>query len=213
MKYLSILFFFVMLESHSQDLTMTKLTKEEVNKDIQYHYQWESTDGHVAVIDLFLFKNQTFEYSIASNVYKTYSIGRWKSDGKMVTLNSDFQKGTLPIKVSYRKRDTSDFTVKEIAFVRDLDEMPLPYAFVYINNDSTSCMDGDLLCNGEYKQIERVKVVLENDGPSSEWINITPHSGLVQITVLTKRSLENYTIFNNREYKLDNSKLKPLDDK
>jgi hypothetical protein len=213
MKYLSILFFFISLECRSQDLTLIKLTKEELNKDVQYHYRWESADGHVAVIDLFLFKNQTFEYSIASNGYNTFSIGRWKSDGKEVILNSDFQKGTLPINVSYRQRDTSDFTVKEIAFVRDLNEKPIPYAFVYINNDSTSCMDGDLLCNGEYKQIERVKVVLANDGPSSEWNDIIPHDGLIQITVLTKRNLENYTIVNDRKYKLDNGKLKPLDNK
>lgn len=213
MKYLSTLFFFVAQICYSQDLILKKLTKEEGKKNVQYHYQWESIDGHAATLDLFLFKDQSFEYSIASNVYNTYSIGRWKSDGNIITLNSDFQKGTLPIKVTYRQRDTSDFTVKEIAFVRDLNEKPLSYAFVYINNDSISCMDGDLLCIGEYKQIDRVKVVLENDGASSEWVGITPHDGLVQITVLTKRNLANYVILKNRKYKLDNNKLKPLDDK
>ncbi len=213
MKYLSIFFFFVVQLCHSQDLTLTKLTKEDSNRDVQYHYQWESTDGHVAVVDLLLFRDQTFEYSIASNVYNAYSIGHWKSDGKAVILNSDFQKETLPIKVSYRQRDTSDFTVKEVTFVKDLNEKPLSYAFVYINNDSTSCMDGDLLCIGEYKQIDRVKVVLENNGPSSTWINILPHEGLIQITVLTKLDLQRYIILKDRKYKLNNNKLRPWDDK
>lgn len=213
MKYLTIFFFFVVQICHSQDLALMKLTKEEVNKNVQHHYRWESSDGHVAAIDLFLFKDQTFEYSIVSNIYNAYSIGNWNSDGSMVILNSDFQKETLPIKVSYRQRDTSDFTVKEIAFVRDLNEKPLSYAFVYINNDSTSCIDGDLLCIGDYKQIDRVKVVLENNGPSSKWIRISPHDGLIQITVLTKRNLKNYMILKNKKYKFDNNKLKPCDDK
>jgi hypothetical protein len=213
MKYLSIFFLFVVQICHSQDLALIKLTPKEINKNVRQHYQWESTDGHVAVIDLFLFKDQTFEYSIASNVYNAYSIGHWKSDGNMVILNSDFQKETLPIKVSYRQRDTFDFTVKEIAFVKDLSGKPLSYAFVYINNDSTSCMDGDLLCIGEYKQIDRVKVVLENNGPSSKWVNIIPHEGLVQITVLTKLNLQNYIILNDVKYKIVNNRLRPLGDK
>ncbi|MFN8290744.1 MAG: hypothetical protein U0U70_10830 [Chitinophagaceae bacterium] len=208
MKYLTIPFFFVVQLCYSQDLILTKLTQEDSNRNVQYHYQWESTDGHVAIVDLFLFRDQTFEYSIASNVYNAYSIGHWKSDGKTIILNSDFQKETLPIKVSYRQRDTSDFTVKEVAFVKDLNEKPLSYAFVYINNDSTSCMDGDLLCIGEYKKIDRVKVVLENNGPSSKWINISPHDGLIQITVLTKLNLKRYIILKNRKYKLTKNKLK-----
>ena len=213
MKYLSILFFFAVQLCHSQDLSLQQLTKTEIAKKIQYHYQFESTDGHVAKIDLFLYKNQTFEYFIASNVYNAYTTGRWKSDNNIVTLNSQFQKGTLPVKVSYRQRDSSDFSVKQLSLVKNLNKKTLPYAFVYINNDSTRCMDGDLLCTGEYKQIERVKVVLENNGPSSKWINIPSHKGLIQLTVLTKRDLENYIILTNKKYTIDSKKLKPLDNK
>jgi hypothetical protein len=189
------------------------LTKEESNRGVQYHYQWQSPDGHVEVVDLFLLNDQIFEYSIASNVYKAYSMGQWKKNGKTLILNSDYQKETLPIKISYRQRDTSDFTVKEVAFVKDLNGIPLSYAFVYINNDSTSCMDGDLLCIGEYKQINRIKLVLENNGPSSKWINILPHNGLIQITVLTKLNLQRYIILKDRKYKLSNNILSLWDNK
>lgn len=213
MRCLSIIFLFVVQLCHSQDLTLTKLTKEDSSRGVQYHYQWESTDGHVAVVDLFLLWDKTFEYSIASNVHNAYSIGHWKADGEMVILNSDFQKGTLPIKVSYRQRDSSDSNVKKLAFVKDLNEKPLPYAFVYINNDSTSCMDGDLFCIGQYQQIDRVKVVFENNGPSSKWFNISPYDGLIQITVLTKLNLQRYIILENRKYKLVGNKLELWSDK
>lgn len=212
MKCLPIFFFFIVQISHSQDLTLIKLTKEEINRKVKYHYQWESIVGHVAVIDLFLFRDQTFEYSEVSNVYYAYSFGKWESDGNIVVLNSDFQKGTLPIKVTYRQRDTFDFTVKKIAFVRDLNEKPISNAFVHINNDSTSCMDGDLLCNREYKQIDSIKVVLENNGPSSNWVSIIPHTGLVQITILTTHDLRNYFILKDRKYNLDGGRLKYSND-
>lgn len=213
MKYLTVLFFFTGHICYSQGLSLTKLTKEDSSRNVQYHYQWESADGHVAVVDLFLFRDQTFEYAIASNVHYAYSTGYWKSKGKTVILNSDFQKETLPIKVSYRQQDTSDFNVKEIAFVKDLNENPLPYAFVYINNDSTSCIDGDLLCIGGYKQIDRVKVVLENGGPSSKWVNILPHDGLIQITVLTKLNLQSYIILTDQIYIIKKKKLMPYNEK
>jgi len=213
MKYLAIAFCFVTQMCSAQELALIKLSKEEVNKNIQYHFSQESTEGHLAAIDLFLFKDQTFEYSIASNVYQAYSIGRWKLDNNKITLNSDFQDGTLPINVSYRQRDSSDLDVKQIAFVRDLNQKILSYAFVHINNDSTSCMDGDLLCTGKYKQIDRVKIALENNGPSSKWINVMPQDGLLQITVLTNRNLKNYIILKNKKYAFENTKLRQLGDK
>ena len=189
-------------------MTLVKLTNEEKNNNIQYHYRWESTSGHVGIIDLLLFSNHTFEYSVASNVYHASSTGYWQLSNGILTINSDFQKGSLPIEISYRQRDSSDFNVKKIAFVKDLNNNPINYAFVYINNDSTNCMDGDLLCVGDYNQIDSIKVVLENGGPSSKWMSVFPSDGLIQIKIATKHDLKNYIIFNNRKYQVYKNKLK-----
>lgn len=210
MKFSSIFLVFIVQLSYSQDLTLIKLTNEETINNVQYHYQWESTEGHVAVIDLLLLKDHAFEYSIGSNIYNAYSTGHWQLSKGVLTLNSDFQKGTLPIKISYRQRDGSDLEVKKIAFVKDLNNKPISYAFVYINNDSTSCMDGDMLCIGDFEDIDSIKVVLENNGPSSKWMPVTQHEELLQITILTRHSLENYIILTDKKYRLDKNILKPL---
>lgn len=196
---------------YSQDLGQIQLTKEDSARGVQYHYQWESQGGHVAVIDLVLYKDQTFEYYIESTIYNVFSTGQWTSEGEAVTLNSEFKAGTLPVQISYRKRDTADFDVKEIAFVKDLNGKPLPYAFVKINSDSVTCMDGDLMCNGTYTQIDSIKVVLENNGPSSKWIKVVPHEGLIQITVLTKLDLARYLIFTDKKYLIKGNKLSLVD--
>lgn len=213
MKYFFISFLFITQMCHSQDFILTKLTNEEVNKNIQYHYQWESKDDHVAIVDLFLLKNHRFEYSIASNVNNASSTGVWNSSGRTVTLNSDLQEGTLPIKVSYRQRDSSDLTIKKIDFIRDLRNTPLSFVFVYINNKSIKCYDGDLLCNiDDYKQIDSIKVGLDYNGLSSKWVSIKPNDGLIQITIQTKLNVEKYIILRKKKYQLYKDKLKTFGD-
>lgn len=46
----------------SQVYQKIKLTKEEVKKGIQTHYQRDATDGHFMVFDLLLYKNGQFTY-------------------------------------------------------------------------------------------------------------------------------------------------------
>ena len=210
MKYMLVYIALLAQVAYSQDLTLVKLKDKEAKGKTQYHYQWESTDGHVAVIDLFLFKDNTFEYSIASNINYMYSTGRWKLSNGIIALNSDIQNETLPIQIKYRQRDSSDFNVKKIALIRDLNDAPLTYAIMYINNDSTSCMDGDLLCVGDYKQIDSIRVAIVNRGPSSKWIRIYPFEGLLQITIPTKRSLERYMVLTDEKYLVYKDKLKAL---
>jgi hypothetical protein len=122
-------------------------------------------------------------------------------------LNSDIQKNNLPIKVSYHSMDKSDKDVKKINFIKDLKGNPVDYAFVYINDDSTSCMDGDLLCTKEFKTIDSIKVRFENYGISSKWITVEPFDGVIQITIQTYKNLRNYIVLNNRKYKIYKTKI------
>jgi hypothetical protein len=209
MKCLSIFFLFIAPVCRCQELSLIKLTKEEENKSAKYHYQWESTDGHVAIIDLFLFGDQTYKYSISSNVYNAFSSGHWKIFKDTMTLTSNLQKDNLPIKVLYRQRDSNDFNVRKIAFLKDLNGTLVNYAFIYINNDSTSCDYGDLLCIGNYNSIDSIRVRLENHGIYSPWVRIKPFNDLIQVIIQTTQNLRNYIVFDEEKYLIQKNKLRP----
>ena len=86
----------------------------------------------------------------------------------------------------------------------------ISYAFVYINNDSVSCMDGDVLCNGSYKSIDSIRVGFENYGISSRWNRVKSFDGVIQIIIQTNRDLRNYIVFNNVKYQVYKNNLKKL---
>ena len=71
---------------------------------------------------------------------------------------------------------------------------------MYVNNDSTRCMDGDLMCIGEYTSINRIRVKYVNDGISSEWVNINTFDGLLQVTIQTKKDLTNFLVLNPKNF-------------
>jgi hypothetical protein len=183
----------------SQDLVSLPLTKAEVSQKIKAHYSYQSEDGHFALLDLWLMKNGTYEYKITSNTYNGFSEGTWKQSNRFLTLTSKIQKDNLPIKVSFRPKDSSDFDVKKIAFVKDLKGNVITNVFVYINNDSTSCLDGDLMCQGEYDLIKRIRVQYENFGITSQWININPFKGLLQIIIQTTKDLSRFIVFDEKK--------------
>ena len=207
MRLLSLLLIFFNLSVHGQDLKRVSLSKKEISS-VKAHYQWESTDGHFAIEDLWLLKNGTYEYKITSNLNNAFSDGVWNQSEDILTLTSELQKDNLPIKVSFHPKGNSDFDVKRIAFLRDLNDSVVWNAFVYINNDSTSCMDGDLTCRGEYTVINRIRVQYENYGISSQWVNIKPFEGLLQVTIQSRKDLRNFIVFASKKYRLVNNRLK-----
>lgn len=174
MRLLLLSFLLFSLVGAAQDLIHMHITKTEESRSVQAHYQYESKDDHFAFIDLWLLKDNRYEYKITSNVYNAFSEGTWKKSKSILTLTSSIKSDNLPIKVSFRPKDSSDFDVKRIAFVKDLNGKVIANVFVYVNNDSTSCMDGDLLCREEYDSINRIRVQYENWGLSSPWVTSNP---------------------------------------
>jgi hypothetical protein len=92
-----------------------------------------------------------------------------------------FRVNDLPIKLIYRAKEGNESDIKKIAFIKDLKGNIIDYAFVYINNDSISCMDGDLICTGKYEKIDSIKVRFENHGISSTWIPVKPFNGICKL--------------------------------
>ena len=68
------------------------------------HYQWESTDGHFAIEDLWLLKNGTYEYKIASNLYNAFSDGVWNQSEDILTLTSELKKIICQLKFRFTQR-------------------------------------------------------------------------------------------------------------
>ena len=89
-----------------QDLNLVPLMKSEINNGIELHYTYESTDQHVAIIDLFLFKDGSFEFNLASNFNSAYSIGNWKKSNGYLILNSHLQKTPYVSKSSITQKKT-----------------------------------------------------------------------------------------------------------
>ena len=187
------------------------LSTAEVSHGVQAHYHFESKSGHFTIIDLWLLKESKYEYEITSNVYNAFSEGTWQQSKGRLVLISHIKKNNLPILVSFRPKDSSDYDVKRIAFIKDLNGKVISNAIVYINNDSTSCIDGDLMCNGKYASINKIRVQYENYGISSEWVNVRPFEGLLQVTILTKKELSNFLVFNPKRYQVLKNKIKVID--
>jgi hypothetical protein len=210
MRLLLVLIMLSGVAGHGQDLIQIPLTKTEMSQNYKAHYYWQSTDGHYATINLWLSKNGSYEYQLASNLHYTFSEGSWKKLNGILMLTSNLQKNNLPINVSFRQRDSTDFNVKKIAFIKDLNGKYIANAFVYVNDDSTACMDGDLLCRKEFDSIKRIRIEYENYGISSQWIDIPPFNGLLQITIETTKELGNFSVFENKKYLFLGNMLKPL---
>ena len=141
-----------------------------------------------------------------------FSTGHWKISKDILTLNSDIQSNDLPIKLIYRSKEGSESDIKKIALIKDLKGSIIDYAFVYINNDTISCMDGDLICTGQYEKIDSIRVGFENHGISSKWIPVKTFDGVLQIIIQTNRDLRNYIVLNNEKYKCSVNGLVKLKD-
>jgi hypothetical protein len=199
----------LVLTGYSQDFHEVPLSNSERKSNVIQHYQYASEDGHVAIIDLILFKNKTYKYQNNSNVYSAHSKGKWSIHNNILTLNSDFQQDQLPIKVYYRTRNTSDAGIKKIAYVKDMMGNVADYALIHVNNDSTLCSYGDAFCDKEIDRIDSLKVVLEN-GLRSQWIAVPQATGILQVVLLSAESLEHYSVLTNQRYKIGKGVLKSI---
>ena len=208
MRFFLLLLILLSLTVQGQDLARMPLTKNEKAHKVNAHYQWESKDGHFALIDLWLHHNHNYVYRITSNVYNAFSYGRWIQLNGVITLSSTIKQNNLPIEVSFPTKNNDDLEVKKIALVTDLNDSLVTNVFVYVNDDSTACILGDAICKGTFDSIYRIRVQYENNGPSSKWISINSYDGLIQVTIQTKVNLTNFLVFDQKKYQVKTNRLK-----
>jgi hypothetical protein len=188
-----------------------QLTREDIRNKVQYHYRYELEPVAYNIVDILLFKDHSFQFASAGCMASRYSTGYWKKSKDTLILNSDIQMHDLPISISYRQRDSSDVNIKRIGFLKDSTGKVIDYAFIYINNDSTSCTDGDLMCIGEYENIDSVKVQFENGGISSKWVPIRSFNGILQVKIDTNKDLREYMVLTNNRYKIYNNRVRLIE--
>ena len=122
------------------------------------------------VVQLLLKTDGTFLYNKNTSADQQISEGKWVLKKEYITLNSTLQKNNIPIKLNYG--NNGDFVDDlNIAVVKNIRNLPLTDAFVFVNNDSTKCLPLMGRCNCLFKTIKKVKVVFEN-GLSSKWISV-----------------------------------------
>lgn len=208
MKNFLFLLMLFSLAVEAQEFERLSLTPAEINQNVKAHYRHSYMEGGA---DIILFKNRRYYYEESGNFgYKAFSEGSWTQYKDTLVLSSTLRKNSLPIKISFRAKDSSDFDVKRVAFLKDLNGNTVSNAFIFINNDSTACMNGDLLCRGEYDSINRIRVEYENWGLSSQWMTVRPFTGLLQVTIQTKQDLGKFLVFDREKYQVLKGRLRSI---
>jgi hypothetical protein len=138
-----------------------------------------------------------FRFENGTCLINSFSTGKWVKENGELVFTSDYQKGNLPVKLRYRKRDCNDYDTKRISFVKDYQGKPMYYAGVYINSDTLSCYDGDVLCSGDIKSTDSVKVYLDS-GPTSRWIKVKATDEIMELTIQPAVDFSNYIIYNEK---------------
>jgi hypothetical protein len=200
MKFVTlyVVFLFVMVDHSYCQFKKMALTKEEVKARMQCHYSSREEHGS---LDLYLYKDSTFNYSFASCLDYGFSTGRWTQQGKVLTFISDYDSNNLPIAVRYRQKEPKDSFIKKIDFIRDNNGNPSFLYGLLINNDTTACYYGDYSCYGDITTIDSVKVKLPS-GVSSEWVKVIPNFDVMEISLQPQLDFEKYVIF-KEQYRIE----------
>lgn len=193
MKCMLTVAFAIMAACCYAQYTQRIVTKQQADSGVLRRYA-DERDFYSST--LYLLRYGRFRLETRSGRMTVYSEGRYRETDKEIMIKSDLQKDSLPIKLTYREKDSTDKTVTKIAIMRDLKNQPVIGGVVFINDDSTSCIYGDGICSAGIKTIDRIKVVLENK-ISSGWVNVPRGEGILQITIMTLVDL-NYRSYNGR---------------
>jgi hypothetical protein len=161
---------------------LVPLKNAEIKKGIKYHYYYRGPGGF-AVCELYLFHNGSFRYEDYTCMSAAFSSGNWTIKNNLVKFTSDIQNTSVPVKLLYRSRDSSDIGIKRLAAPVDLAGNKLLFTTsVCINSDTIPCYGGDSYCFGTYKTIDSVMVRLEN-GLRSAWLKVNTGNEIVQLIV------------------------------
>jgi hypothetical protein len=193
--------------SFAQDFKSKRISAKEKSIGMVSRYVYELSSSHLIII-VTLYKDQTFFYEEHRLTSSYYSKGYWNKKRSFLVLNSKFWRDDLPIIIKYI--DTINYNEKKINIVTNIKNEPLPDAFVLINNDSIKCLPLVGICHGDYDQINRVKILLEN-GLSSDWVNITNQNFKeLSIIVQTDIPLSEFIAFKDKKYKINKFSIKAI---
>jgi hypothetical protein len=202
------LFYVVACTAIGQDLKKVKLTREERDKGIIEKYKAHSAAYHPQGFLLLLYANKTYRYEEAGMFQNNFfNTGIWTRTKTQLILQDHINKDNIPIKLEYlSKAGTANPFVFQI--VKNLKGEELTDGFVFINNDSTSCLPMMGTCLKEYAKIDSIKFVFEN-GYRTKWMKLA-HNNYAQILPVLQTNIKMYDYGSLRysKYKIVRSSLK-----
>lgn len=188
---------------YSQNLVKAKVLKSDKMKGVLKQYKYHSEyDGS---INLYLYKNKTYKYTINSANYLAFSEGKWSINDGLIYLTSNIIDTAVEVQILNLSNENLSKTPFLIPVNLKGDQFS--EARIYVNNDSSYCFPFFDTCVGNYSLIERIKIEFGN-GFRSKWMKLVFNEGnRIQLVVQTEYILSSYLRFNTRRYKIDRSKI------
>lgn len=189
---------------HSQNLKRVKVSDSEKREGIVKKYS--HVGKYEGSINLLLYSNKKYYYTINSTNYHAFSQGQWNIKNTDIYLSSDITDTAVPVVIKYLTEDT--INIKSPFFIPvNLKGDKFPDARIYVNNDTTYCFPFFDTCIGNYTMIDKVKIDF-GDGFKSKWIKLNfEESKKIQFIAQTKFVLSSYLSFKKRRYKIVRSEL------
>jgi hypothetical protein len=211
MKHLSLsLLFFLSIKMCEARLRKVPLSPSDKAKGTVVHFRRTGNVNADRAVDqnrqhLYLYKNGNFRFEDSGCIQHVYSTGNWTTQNDIFYLRSTLQEDNLPVSFRYRDRRRADSFIHKIAPIVNRAGNVVELVTLDVNNDTTSCIDGDALCTGKFKQVDSFKVNF--DRISSKWIPVkVPAEEILEITVETGLDLNCYTVY-NRSFRIKNNEL------
>lgn len=193
---------------HSQNLKRVKLSENEKKEGVVKKYSHAGKyDGS---INLLLYSNKKYYYTINSTNYHAFSQGQWSIKNTDVCLSSDITDTAVPVVIKYLTNGDS-INIKSPFFIPvNFKGDKFSDARIYINNDTTYCFPFFDTCIGNYTMIDKIKIDF-GDGFKSKWIKLNfIESKKIQFIAQTEFILSAYLSFKKRRYKIVGSELELL---
>ncbi|MBV7531224.1 hypothetical protein [Chitinophaga sp. sic0106] len=186
------------------ELKRVKCTAEETKAGIirKYYGEYMYTIEYMA-----LKKDGHFTRTISDCTDQLNSHGTWQINNHVLTLNSTFQHGNLPVILA---DTTSGHYINDIPIAIVRNNSDLEEKIQVVLNDSILCEPNlGAFWSTPPKILKRVQVVYPY-GVATPIIPIAPGNRKVALKILTGEPLNNFVVMKNVHYRIKGRKLIPL---
>jgi hypothetical protein len=204
-----ILFLMISLISMCQNMKKIRATKLDREKEVEFSYVWKDKKS-VAIIILYLFKNNKYEYSFKDPFIEDTLInkGDWLIKDDILILNNDLSIDKLPIDIDYIESKIDTTREWNLRILKDIEGREYRNAMVWINNNKMGCMSGMAVCitGPGFEKIDSVQIHFGRD-IYSNWLRVGRRDCDIQLRILTSDDLTRSAFIGDKEFRIKRRKL------